>query len=96
MAENKGKGGEVKNFERERYQLKPLPVELAKEVIAKSEDYLRFLTTEAAVSTHPAIRAITFAIEKSLTQLKADTMTQELGPGRDEMDAWLDSGIGRK
>ena len=85
--------GKVKNFERERYQLKPLPVDVAKQVIAKSEEYLHFLTAEAAVSTHPAVREITFAIEKSLTQLKTETMVQGLGPGRDEMDAWLESGI---
>jgi hypothetical protein len=85
----------AENFEKDRqtYQLNPLPVELAKEVMAKSEEFLKFLTSKGT-TTHPAVRAITSTLEKSLTQLKAETMVQELGPGHDEMDSWLESGIG--
>jgi len=83
---------------RNSFHLKPLPVKLGEEVITRTREFLTFLERSGAV-THPDVRQIHNTVELHLATLVGQVEAEkirEAGGGRDEMDAWLDSGIGRK
>jgi hypothetical protein len=85
----------TKNFQRETYNLKPLPLELAEQVLAHTREYVEFLKQSGA-STHPDVRAIVFTCERSFAGLVGQIEAAKVrarGGGEDEMDAWERDGI---
>jgi hypothetical protein len=80
---------------RNKFHLKPLPVKLGEEVIAKCREFLAYLEQSGA-STHPDVRQIYHAVSTPLATLVGQVEAgkiMEAGGGRDEIDAWLDNGI---
>jgi len=83
---------------RNSFHLKPLPVKLGEEVIARTREFLAFLERSGA-STHPDVRQIHNTVELHLATLVGQNEAEkirEAGGGPDEMDNWLEGGLARR
>lgn len=88
-----------KNFEREKYHLTPLPLELAEKVLAHTREFVATLEQSGA-STHPAVRsmvnACTLVLAGLVGQVEAGKVKARLEAGEvipDEMDIWEKVGM---
>lgn len=89
--------GIIRNM-RTTYATEQLPLELAKTVVAKAEEFVAFLEQEK-VMTAPEVRAMVNPILPQINILKGQIMAAEIqaaGGGEDEMDVWERNGIRAK